>query len=178
MLDRHATFGAPPSEFWRISLSFSAVLYSLWLDCPKIILLSLPREVKHVRIRSFSCTLLNIMIEFIIIQWYLIGDLTDMPPLGRCLQNPGEYRFLSVLYSLRLDCPKIMSLFLLLKAGVWQYRLWSFQTGCTKTPCLTDMPPSAFRILENIAFFQCSTHYGRIVQKIFCVFSFLKPRLH
>ena len=34
--------------------------------------------------------------------------LTDLPPLGRRrLQNSGEYRFLSVLYSLWLDCPKI-----------------------------------------------------------------------
>ena len=42
--------------------------------------------------------------------------LTDMPPLGRRLQNPGEYRFLSVLYSLWLDCPKIMLLLCLFKA--------------------------------------------------------------
>ena len=43
--------------------------------------------------------------------------LTDMPPLGRCrLQNSGEYRFLSVLYSLWLDCPKIMLLLFLFKA--------------------------------------------------------------
>ena len=59
--------------------------------------------------------------------------LTDLPPLGRRrLQNPGEYRFLSVLHSLWLDCPKIMLLFLLFKAGVWQYGLWSFQTGVQK----------------------------------------------
>ena len=42
--------------------------------------------------------------------------LTDMPPLGRRLQNPGEYRFLSVLYSLWSDCPKIMLLLFLFKA--------------------------------------------------------------
>ena len=43
--------------------------------------------------------------------------LTDLPPLGRRrLQNSGEYRFLSVLYSLWLDWPKIMLLLSLFKA--------------------------------------------------------------
>ena len=55
--------------------------------------------------------------------------LTDMPPLGRRLQNPGEYRFLSVLYSLWLDCPKIMLRLFLFKCKTL--------TACTKAICVT-----------------------------------------
>ena len=57
--------------------------------------------------------------------------LTDMlPPLGRRrLQNSGEYRFLSVLYSLWLDCPKIMLLFLLFKPGYGNTGCGVFKRG-------------------------------------------------
>ena len=77
--------------------------------------------------------------------------LTDLPPLGRRLQNSGEYRFLSVLYSLWLDCPKILlRLFLFkaetsLKLNTMALPVMVFQDQGYKIG-LTDMPPLGRRL--------------------------------